>query len=452
VTHEGQADICWTKFNGSTMTNAASGVQWANDNYSKLPFPRVTDEEMEADGLHQVFAARHLDWMVGRNPAADMPVTRAYVPGGGLSPAFRLQLGYHDIIGDNQPQPTQSFDIGWDDTNDNTYDRARGVYNVTPVFYPVSGSELPLRCRIAHGSGWYLRDPNSPASNPRPLTMTINPAAGTVTFSSPLFNEDAPTDRTAALWSTDTFGGNALDPELEEVVLHAAYTPYVYRVTRSGAADDSPSAFWDPSTGGRLTVFWRRSFPANEAPHFGRPAYMYKCYTTSIQVGRPPVTGNPTITEWFSGNAVGVLSSNANAGIYTIDPTVGQAFLRVEYDDGTTTRVERHQVIGWSQEMVVPVDTVVGEGAMVAVPEAFDVPNAEGADPATNGAPAVRYWLFWSSPRGVYDLRLVENGGTRVEGDLPIHPSSDIYSAVVAPDFGSLVPERTVPAIVTNPT
>jgi len=98
---------------------------------------------------------------------------------------------------------------------------------------------------------------------------------------------------------------------------------------------------------------------------------------------------------------------------------------------------------------VVPVDTVVGEGSMVAVPEAFDVPATEGA---AASVPAVRYWLFWSSPRGVYDLRMVEDNGTRTAGDLPVHPSSDIYSAVVAPEFGSLVPERTVPTIGTNPT
>jgi len=315
----------------------------------------------------------------------------------------------------------------------------------------VNGSAPPARCAIAHGTGWYLRDPNSPTGSPRPLTMVINPAAGTVQFSSPLFNEDAPTDRTAVFWSSDTLGGGGSDPALEEVVLHAAYTPYVYRVTRNGAGDDSPSAFWDPSTGGRLMIFWRRSYPASEAPHFGRPTYMYKCYTTSIQVGRPPVApSSATITEWFSGNPAAVITSNPNAGIYTIDPAATGQYLRVEYNDSDgVSRVERHQVIGWSQDMTVPVDTVVGEGSMVAVPEAFNVPAAPSGG-AT--APAVRYWLFWSSPRGVYDLRMVEDNGTRTAGDLPIHPSSDIYSAVVAPEFGSLVPERTVPTIGTNPT
>lgn len=215
------------------------------------------------------------------------------------------------------------------------------------------------------------------------------------------------------------------------------------------SSDLEPSAFYDPRTAGRLTVFWRRSYPVSEAPHFGRPSYMYKCYTTSVQVGRPPVSGTPTITEWTSGNAVTVLSSNPNAGIYTLDPATGQAYLRVAYNGAGGSYVERHQVIGWSQEMVVPLDTVIGDGSMVAVPEAFDVPPIEGA---AASVPAVRYWLFWSSPRGVYDLRLVEDNGTRVAGDLAVHPSSDIYSAVVAPDFGSLAPERTAPTISPDPT
>jgi hypothetical protein len=106
--------------------------------------------------------------------------------------------------------------------------------------------------------------------------------------------------------------------------------------------------------------------------------------------------------------------------------------------------------------MVIPVDTVIGEGAVVAVPESFLVPNSDGGNPAI---PAVRYWLFWSSPRGVYDLRLVEDtNGTRytpVNGkpyDLAVHPSADIYTAVVAPEFGSLQPERVIPTVNPNPT
>jgi len=93
---------------------------------------------------------------------------------------------------------------------------------------------------------------------------------------------------------------------------------------------------------------------------------------------------------------------------------------------------------------------------MVAVPESFGVPAEEGS--ATT-IPAVRYWLFWSSPRGVYDLRLVEDpNGTRYRPgganpqDLAVHPSSDIYMAVVAPEFGALVPERTVPTVTPGGT
>lgn len=456
VTHEGQADICWAKFELARMGANMS----PNDNYAKRPFPQIADEEMEADGLHQLFASRHLDWLVGRGPTPPGATTTnipAFDPNDGFSPRLWLQLGYEDTIGDGQPRPAQTFQISWENNpRVNYYDRARGVYCLTPILVPVGGATLPATCAIDRGDGtYYIRDPHSGAT-PRPLTMEINPAAGTVQFSAPLFNEDAPNDPVAAFKASDAFNGAALN----DVVLHISYIPYIYRVTRSEAQDDSPSAFYDPSTGARLTVFWRRSYPTSEAPHFGRPTYMYRCYTTSIQVGRPPVQGNATITEWFTNAPVVVGTSDADAGLYTIDIAncaaairalfeQGQLYLKVEYNDGTTTRIERHQVIGWSQEMIVPIDTVIGEGALVAVPEAFSVPAAEGS---SANIPAVRYWLFWSSPRGVYDLRLVENTGSRAAGDLAIHPSSDIYMAVIAPEFGSLMPERIVPTILPNPT
>jgi hypothetical protein len=473
VTHEGQADICWTRFNLASM-----GPTAAADNYAKRPFPTLTTyEELQAGGWHQMFGSRHLDWMVAESTNPTTPTSAAYTPafqprdeaslGDGYSPRLQLQLVY-DTLGDGLPAAQQTVQIRWN-ANDagNYYDRARGIHRVTPILMPSSVTPAPSLAApwfyAAPGGGWYMRDPHSSATNPRPVTMDINPAAGTIVFSSPLFNEDAPGDPTAVLTNAPglNFGGAAL----EDVVVQAIYTPYVYRVTRSGAADDSPSAFYDPTAGSRLTVFWRRSFPASESPHFGRPAFMYKAFTTSIQVGRQPVTGGLTITDLNTGLAVTPLgppeapAPNDDAGIYSVNPALIGHRLQVTYDGAGGTYTEIHQVIGWSQEMVVPVDTVVGEGAFVAVPEEFRVPRVEGADPVTNGIPAVRYWLYWASPRGVYDLRLVEDpGGTRYQPtganphDLPVHPSSDIYTAVVAPEFGSLVPERAVPTVVPGGT
>jgi len=83
----------------------------------------------------------------------------------------------------------------WEDNRDNYYDRARGIHRVTPIFTASTVTPAPSLAApwfyAAPGGGWYLRDPHSGATA-RPLTMDINPAAGTVQFSSPLFNEDAP--------------------------------------------------------------------------------------------------------------------------------------------------------------------------------------------------------------------------------------------------------------------
>lgn len=443
VTHEGQADICRARFD----LNAVGPAQPTN-NYGKLPYARINNEEMEPDGLHQLWGSRHLDWMVGQGTnISGTSLVPAFRSTDGLSPSFRLQLGYQDTVGDGLPRLSQSFDLVWTDPRDNTYDRARGVYRVTPVLIPLNGATLPPSCARPHDAGYQIRDPHSPANDFRPLTAEINPAAGTVQFSSPLFNEDAPNDPSAAFNAVDMLGTTPLN----DVVLTASYSPYIFRVTRSGANDSMPSAFYDENGPYRVAVIWRRSFPASETPHFGRPAYMYRAYTNTIQVGRPPISGNVTVTDWFTGAALPAAdyTVDANTGTIEINPQrIGQ-FLRVAYSDGTTTRVERHEVIGWSREMVIPVDTVVGEGSMVAVPESYSVPVAEGS---ATLIPAVRYWIFWSSPRGVYDLRLVENGGSRVAGDAPVHPSSDIYSAVVAPEFGQLAPERVAPTVSPDPT
>jgi len=305
--------------------------------------------------------------------------------------------------------------------------------------------------------------PAGPGDLPRPLTLEIDPAAGVAQFSSPLYNQSVEEYRRlfnpAASVDPSTVFNSAMASggvPLADVVMDGWYIPYVWRVTRSGAQDDSPSAFYGVSTANRLTVFWRRSYPASEAPHFGRAAFMYKVLSNSIYVGRPPVAGNPTFTDLTAGGAVTPTAGDNASGTYTFPASLDGHYLQVEYSGpGGMDYIERHQVVGWSTENVVPVDTVIGEGPLVAVPEMYEVPDGGGGGGVM---PAVRYWLFWSSPRGVWDMRLAEDpDGTRAPGaggvpDMPVHTSTDIYSAVVAPEFGSLRPEMTVSSVTSDPT
>ncbi|MEN6404805.1 MAG: hypothetical protein ABFD94_22865, partial [Armatimonadia bacterium] len=396
ITHEGQADICWTQYriNDPIPAGAAGPL-------SKLPFRRaMDDEEMATDGFHQLFGSRHLDWQVGQHFAAGSgdPDSPLY---DGFSPTFELRMSLPGTA-----VPVRRFKVTWSLAVPSAdYDRAvadyrnRGVYRVTPTLTGLTNNDtLPADYAVDLGGGKY--GPLAPGSGGRRLMMDINPVAGTVQFGSPLFDEDTPGN------PRTVFGDDAARDGLENlrnVVLCINYNAYVYRVTRNGAQDDCPSASWDDATQ-RLVVFWRRSYPTSEAPHFGRPAFMYKAYSTSVQVGRPPVASWDSVT----GNTAAYVTAN-NPGILTADPADIDRYLTINYTsaDGRSYS-ERHQVIGWSREMVVPVDTVVGEGSLVAVPEQFNVPATDPADPAVL-VPAVRYWLFWSSPRGVWDMRLVEN-------------------------------------------
>ena len=276
VTAEAQADICWSRFNLASM-----GPTSAVDNFAKLPFASITNwEEMQPDALRQKFGSRHLDWLVNRDFAATGPG-----PATGLNPRFILQLGFDSNV---PPRPQRCFLVDWAEAP-TAYDRARGVYRVRPILSGLNGAVLPARFAIdVTSNSWYIKDPHSSTANPQPLMMDVNIAAGTVQFASPLFNEDAPTDPTAAFNSSYRYDDTS-GPVLNDVALRVNYTPYLYRVTRSEAQDDSPSAFYDPGVAQRLTVFWRRSYPTGEAPHFGRAAFMYRVFTTSVQVARPAV-------------------------------------------------------------------------------------------------------------------------------------------------------------------
>lgn len=458
---EEQADICWTRYQRADMKPAS--VNDPTSNQGKLAFAPVNNEELHSDGLRQRFSSRHLDWLLH-------PAYEASPFGPGPLPDTILRLGLvYDAFGDNTPPRVEVFDIVWQPADRGEYTRRRGTYRVTPILIPYTAGATPpassvIPMTMTNGTaGWYLRDPSTSVANPRPLTMEIDPSAGVVQFSSPLYNQSveeyrrlfnpaAPVDPTTVFNSSMVSGG----VPLADVVMNAWYIPYVWRVTRSGAQDDSPSAFYGVSSANRLTIFWRRSYPASEAPHFGRAAFMYKVLSNSIHVGRPPVSGAPTFTDLTAGGAVTPMASDNVSGTYTFPAGLDGHYVRVDYTGpGGVNYSERHQIVGWSTENIVPVDTVIGEGPLVAVPEIYDVPDGTGA----GTMPAVRYWLFWSSPRGVWDLRLAEDpAGTRVGPgaggvpDMPVHISTDIFSAVVAPEFGSLRPEMTVSSVTSDPT
>lgn len=444
VARQQNEDICWAAFDQATMNDPAS-------NFGKLTFPRVINnpvlpatsattragEQLVGDGLRQSFSSRHLDWLT--TPTLETsPLSDARDP--------RFYLG---LIFSNAPAAPALYSISW---GAGTYNRARGVYVFTPVFRPLGGAPaLPAAVETVPGSG-ILRNPLSPGgagSVPVPLTMQLEPSTGTVTFSGPLFNPANRSDIGAAFNRTIAGLGN-----LVNVALYADYTPFIFRVTTSDAADDSPNAFAEVDANDpnqlRLVFLWRRSYSQKDTPNFGRTDFMYKTWTLGTQVAAGPITAGPVVSGWTGGGwspaltagQTGDYTVNARSGIismvadgYRTGNTTGVFWLQSS-NDGARLRiaynglVEEHRIIGWSQETPAPVDTVQNEGPLRVAPEIYTVSAGGG-----NTMPTVRYWLIWSSPRPIYDLRLVAS---------VLHQSSDVYLGTVVPRYGAALREQEV--------
>ncbi len=111
----------------------------------------------------------------------------------------------------------------------------------------------------------------------------------------------------------------------------------------------------------------------------------------------------------------------------------------VQYTDvyGNKHLGEPHTIGGWSQETVIPIDTVLSEGPLRVSEEVYSVPPT-AAQSGSNPAWPVsrRYWLFWTSPRPLYDLRPPAGGGGQMR------QSSDIYFCTVAPEVPAFIAER----------
>jgi len=340
----------------------------------------------------------------------------------------------------------------WDprDRKGNYYDERTGLVHITPL------NLSP--------------DPALSAAEPVPVTMTIDPSAGVVKFSRPLFNEHDPGDPRAVFHASaaDNLAmGDIMG--LVGVQVWLDYQPFTYRITTDGNADESPAAVFDDFR--RLAVFWQRRQSGVGDPDKGAPSFMYKTYNTAVQVLRPPITADPTVEvrdtfgNWLAADPPGGWPGSPSdpcwlhagvraSGIIHFDGGNLDAATRVDVDgDGTREqpqlslpaemrvtyddldgiqRTERHCVVGWSKEMRAPTAAVVSEGPVTVTPETYTV--------NTDGEPVdvVKYWLFWTSTRGLYAPGAPPPPAVGFLGDVP---ASDVYYGVMAPTFGSAVPE-----------
>ncbi len=467
-------------------------------------------EQLEPSPRRQSYQGRDIDWLVTMEKPdpddADNPFRFENKPDWSywatdpVDPTDAAYRTYDDprfyvavVTDDGTTRRQLIYAVEW---NRGSYDASTGLYTVMPKLVRMAGDGLhqlhdPVAADVAPvwhpyddstDSATYWRDINgvyskallAPSARDEALelaqwdpatdlediqrwaavTLIVNPASGTVQWSSPLFNPDNPADRLAVFNTNNT-------ENLVDVVMYADYTPFIRRVTTDRADDDSPSAFWDQGDGGRMSVFWRRSYGDADTPHFGRPSFLHRTYTRAIQVGSPAINSVTTVMDRTQlrdadGNAFRldeeltahdpasgiappasyILHSNDN-GVLQIEPDPGTSIARighriaVQYEGARGPRTEQHRVVGWSLETPVPINAVTSEGPVRVTPEVYTVDDFE----------TVRYWLTWSSPRGIYDTRAEGDGGQRVR------QSSDIYVAVVAPDHSSVIADLEVPRL-----
>jgi len=452
VRHEEEADICWVRFRASEITDPAA-------NWGKKAFPRIegrvlinpaapqnqrvyAGEQLKADARRQSFAARHMDWVVHDVSDSDnFGLAPDPVRG---DPRLYLAIAT-DVTGDGNPPTVSVYEITWSH-NTSTWNRARNAYFVEPRFALRVGPDvLSGRAYPGDASPYRLVDPpTAPMTTPRPLMMEIDIAAGRVRFSSPLFNTVVPGDANAVV--NTSVVANAID-----VQLFADYTPLVWRISRDPAADDCPWAYFEPSFNGALSVFWRRTYSLSDAPHWGRSQFIYKLWVPSIQVLKPPISGNPTVEFWdvvssswqpLPSSEYQVFPENGIIWVRTMGIADAPLKLRVTYTPaGASGSVqERHAAVGWTQERRVPVETALAVGPFTVRPERYTLSIG-----GTN-VPAIKFWLAWTSPRALLDLRTVANGGGG------IRQSADVYLATVVPELNNAVAEPVSVPFTADPT
>lgn len=433
VRQDENTDICWVRFD------------WDDSGLGpKVAFPRLegrvdvsgsgvkAGECLEADAKRQVFSSRHLEWAVhddgpsdnfGREPTASFD-PRLYLTARAGGDVFVYEITW--VPGDPPQQ---------------RWVRERNAYLVQPRFRLVHSSSgndvLAVRAYPGDGAGPYrlVDPPTAGTPNPQPLMAEITPATGVVTFSSPLFNSEAPDDASAVLNTGNCAG-------ISDVQLYADYTPLVWRICRDPAADDSPYAFWQPQDTGGLTVFWRRTFSVADPPFENRSIFLYKQFAPAVQLQYPPVSG--TVQYWDGSSWQDLPTPRyvtyEDTG-YIADTEMTLTALPhselLQYSGAGGQRQERRVFVGWTQERRVPIEAEVTIGPFSAAQETYTV--RYGPQPADRRT-VTRFWLAWSSPRAVYDLRPANAPDPDDRGG-DWRQSADVYLATVVPNLHAAVAE-----------
>jgi len=432
---EGNSDICYVRFNAAGMRGPDRDR--VPRNYGKTPLPRIVSvtpgwaEELRGDAARQTFISRHLDWLTTcRPPGATTGPDFIVAPAPGAEPQLSdPQIYVHLVYAGVPPANHTVLPVTWSaNLTASRYDRQEGVYHLGGLLLNNVAPPTPL--------------------GGRPVEMEVDPAAGTIRFTAPLFDPLQPNDPKAVFNTTNR-------PGLQDVQVWVSYTPYVYRMCRDDANDDSPSAFFDyggpglasgltdaqRAAVGRLVVFWRRSQGASDAMHFGRTSFMYASLTSAIEVGHPPIdsTPAPTVTDVTdpANPTITPVGTAGDDGIIGLPETPNRAghLVRVAYTTrGGTARIEYHTLQGLGAEQRVNVDTVFSEGPLVVRREWYSIPSLTVS--GTQSQPYLgRYWLFWTSPRTWYDPAASS-----------FRQSRDIYYATIVPEFGTTEPIRNLPS------
>jgi hypothetical protein len=169
---------------------------------------------------------------------------------------------------------------------------------------------------------------------------------------------------------------------------------------------------------------------------------------TEVVGALPGPPGYPARPEWDVDLTNGTVAvwpgvyrwvTSPNGSQTNRSPVAPGTSVRIEYDDTLGIhRTEVHAIGGWSQEVVVPIDTVVSEGPLRVAEETYTVSSTVGVlGPDMTWPVARRYWVFWTSPRPLYDLPTATNATGGI-----VRQSSDIYYCAVSPEYPQLVTAR----------
>ncbi|HIE51929.1 MAG TPA: hypothetical protein EYP85_09235 [Armatimonadetes bacterium] len=431
--------------------------------YGRQPFPRRANkiravliagtnfspgDHLTPNATGTTFRATHPDWYVTPRSEVSLgfpygtqsnsPGAAGYDPGLYDNPRLYLARARTDRANPNDPNSQlRAWPVEWS-TNPNLsyYDAENGEYLLTLT------------------APSYLTG----------LRVKLNPAQGTVTFSRPLYafvdiNENGVWDdldgdgvwdepvqqdwqyqpgedeplifKTRAPYST-------LAVSNEVVEVYADYTTGTWRVTQDPGNDSRPSAVLDGLK--RMFIAWQRTSPT------GRTSLWYTLFSNAIQVNNPPLSNLLDVRLYGTGATLtpGVdFVYNANGYLYFQDWYEGQRVqvTYVGYPDarGITCHSEVHQVGGFTPERPVPMDTVVSESQVAAVPETFLVQYGTDQQGNPLTLPAVKYWLFWSSTRDRFD-----------EATQAQYRSGDIYFGALVPSFPAGTP-TSIPSGVICP-